>query len=119
MNCKFSEVHCIKVLIYVNVNSVSYTCYSPPGDIVKVFYMCGEELLLAGGRVEVDTGRRSHYGSSFLTLATTVDTHPGLTLAQYRSFPVTLDTGRPRAGGEVRCSLTRWAAIGQLIRAEL
>ena len=46
----------------------------PSGDIVKVFYMCGEELLLAGGRVEVDTARRSHYGSSFLTLATTVDT---------------------------------------------
>ena len=89
------------------------------GDIVKVFYMCGEEILRPGGRVEVDTGRRSHYGSSHLTLATTVDTDPGPSLAQYRSFPVTLDTGRPRAGGEVRCSLTRWAAIGQLTRAEL
>ena len=72
--------------------------------------MIGEDIYNTEKKsVEIDLSRRSHFGSSFITLASRVEERPARLLrgAGLRSRLVSLESGRPGAGGEVRCRVVR------------
>ena len=75
-------------------------------DFLKVFFMIGEDIYNEEDKsVEVDLTRRSHFGSSIITLTSRVEDEPERLLRSsgLRSRLLTPTSERPRASGEVRC----------------
>ena len=84
--------------------------------------MIGDNIYNAVNKsVEVDLSRRSHFGSSIITLASRVEDEPARLLRDsgLRSRLVSLTSGRPRAGGEVRCRVLRPPASARALRGFL
>ena len=85
--------------------------------------MIGDDIYNAVDKsVEVDLSRRSQFGSSVITLASRVEDEPARLLRSdsgLRSRLVSLTSGRPRAGGEVRCRVMRPPASARALRGWL
>ena len=71
--------------------------------------------------VEVDLTRRSHFGSSIITLTSRVEDEPERLLRSsgLRSRLLTPTSERPRASGEVRCVGVRPPASARAVRGFL
>ena len=81
--------------------------------------MIGDNIYNAVDKsVEVDLSRRSHFGSSIITLASRVEDEPARLLRDsgLRSRLVSLASGRPQAGGEVRCRVLRPPASARALQ---